>query len=317
MASCDALLDEPRQIGQARTSSRRRGLPAAASLEHVARGLHRRAQLRGRLASRIGSRRQPIDASAGSRDPTSSLEATVSDSMAAELIASERGRLILGLAPVARCGGALRRDGLRVASRSVSPRCTISSLRWSASASTTKSTIQHTGDALQQTTNGLLVWRKSDNWTAFTDGSQSWVNGPLGLQQRQNDQRFWWEANPDGWQIVPRARAGERCHTAGPGPGAGRASTRAPATWSARSASPTRSDVSCTFFGYPGGAIARRRRQSGADESRARRRLLHQQSAAQHASTCRPHDAAHVPHPLGAGARRQRNNLLDGQPAWP
>src|SRR5579864_6657634 len=50
-----------------------------------------------------------------------------------------------------------------------------------------------TGDALQQTTNGLLVWRKSDNWTAFTDGFQSWVNGPLGLQQRQNDQRFWWE----------------------------------------------------------------------------------------------------------------------------
>src|ERR1700704_5710941 len=72
-----------------------------------------------------------------------------------------------------------------------------------------------TGDALQRTTNGLLVWRKADNWTAFTDGSQSWVNGPLGLQQRSNDQRFWWEANPDGLSIVPQPVAGERCHTAG------------------------------------------------------------------------------------------------------
>src|ERR1700674_1020764 len=60
-----------------------------------------------------------------------------------------------------------------------------------------------TGDTLQQTTNGMLVWRKSDNWTAFTNGSLSWVNGPLGLQQRQNDQRLWWEANPDGLAIVP------------------------------------------------------------------------------------------------------------------
>src|SRR5687767_5178480 len=26
------------------------------------------------------------------------------------------------------------------------------------------------GDGLQRTTGGLLVWRKADNWTAFTDG---------------------------------------------------------------------------------------------------------------------------------------------------
>lgn len=26
------------------------------------------------------------------------------------------------------------------------------------------------GDAIQQTTGGMLVWRKADNWTAFTDG---------------------------------------------------------------------------------------------------------------------------------------------------
>ena len=50
-----------------------------------------------------------------------------------------------------------------------------------------------TGDAVQQTTGGLLVWRKADNWTAFTDGSRTWINGPYGLQQRLNWQRFPWE----------------------------------------------------------------------------------------------------------------------------
>ncbi len=47
------------------------------------------------------------------------------------------------------------------------------------------------GDALQLTTHGLLVWRKADNFTAFTDGYHSWVNGPYGLQERLNSQRFW------------------------------------------------------------------------------------------------------------------------------
>jgi hypothetical protein len=50
------------------------------------------------------------------------------------------------------------------------------------------------GDGLQETTGGLLVWRKADNWTAFTNGSRTWVNGPYGLQQRSNDERFPWEA---------------------------------------------------------------------------------------------------------------------------
>ncbi len=49
------------------------------------------------------------------------------------------------------------------------------------------------GDALQHTTKGLLVWRKADNWTAFTDGFRTWVNGPNGIQQRLNTQRFPWE----------------------------------------------------------------------------------------------------------------------------
>lgn len=51
------------------------------------------------------------------------------------------------------------------------------------------------GNAEQRTTGGLLVWRKADNWTAFTDGYRTWINGPSGLQQRLNNQRFPWEAD--------------------------------------------------------------------------------------------------------------------------
>ena len=61
------------------------------------------------------------------------------------------------------------------------------------------------GNTLQQTTGGLLVWRKADNWTAFTDGATSWVNGPLGLQSRPNSERFAWEA--DGQPTTGRAPA--------------------------------------------------------------------------------------------------------------
>ena len=49
------------------------------------------------------------------------------------------------------------------------------------------------GDALQQTTGGLLVWRKADNWTAFTDGYRTWINGPNGLEARLNTEQFDWE----------------------------------------------------------------------------------------------------------------------------
>jgi glucose/arabinose dehydrogenase len=59
------------------------------------------------------------------------------------------------------------------------------------------------GDALQHTTNGLLVWRKADNFTAFTNGGQSWIAGPNGLAERPNDQRYAWEANPTGLPVVP------------------------------------------------------------------------------------------------------------------
>ncbi len=49
------------------------------------------------------------------------------------------------------------------------------------------------GDGLQETINGLLVWRKYDNFTAFTDGNHTWINGPYGLQKRLNTERFTWE----------------------------------------------------------------------------------------------------------------------------
>jgi hypothetical protein len=51
------------------------------------------------------------------------------------------------------------------------------------------------GNAAQRTTRGLLVWRKADNWTAFTDGFRTWIGGPAGLETRLNTQRFAWEAD--------------------------------------------------------------------------------------------------------------------------
>ena len=60
------------------------------------------------------------------------------------------------------------------------------------------------GDSVQNTTGGLLVWRKSDNWTAFTDGHRTWINGPNGLVQRHINERFEWEFDyaPGGLHIV-------------------------------------------------------------------------------------------------------------------
>jgi hypothetical protein len=50
------------------------------------------------------------------------------------------------------------------------------------------------GDGMQRTSTGLMVWRKADNWTAFTNGWWTWVNGPFGLQGRPNNLRLPWEA---------------------------------------------------------------------------------------------------------------------------
>ncbi|MGE5619737.1 MAG: N-acetylmuramoyl-L-alanine amidase [Sphingomonadaceae bacterium] len=55
------------------------------------------------------------------------------------------------------------------------------------------------GDGQQRTTKGLFVWRKADNWTAFTDGYRTWLRGPGGLvYERLNSERFDWEL--DGYR---------------------------------------------------------------------------------------------------------------------
>jgi hypothetical protein len=50
-----------------------------------------------------------------------------------------------------------------------------------------------TGNVLQATTGGMLIWKKSTNLTYFTDGFVTWVNGPRGLEYRQNDELLDWE----------------------------------------------------------------------------------------------------------------------------
>ncbi len=54
------------------------------------------------------------------------------------------------------------------------------------------------GDSIQRTTTGLMVWRKSDRWTAFTNGQITWILGPYGLQSRLNSQLYPWENVPPG-----------------------------------------------------------------------------------------------------------------------
>ena len=58
---------------------------------------------------------------------------------------------------------------------------------------------QHPGKGvtLQRTTNGLLVWQKASNHTAFTDGYRTWVSGPFGLRQRLNTEQFPWERDAE------------------------------------------------------------------------------------------------------------------------
>jgi hypothetical protein len=111
-----------------------------------------------------------------------------------------------------------------------------------------------TGDGLESTTNGLLVWRKADNVTAFTDGSQTWVNGPLGLQVRLNSQRFFWEQSPEHLAIVPAPVVGERCHTAAVAL-ALVATQGAAGTIFDRFRLVNTGAVPCTFFGFVGAQL--------------------------------------------------------------
>lgn len=59
--------------------------------------------------------------------------------------------------------------------------------------------------ARQHTTGGLLVWRRADGFTAFTDGANTWVMEPHGVQRRPNQDRFCWEpdATTSCGQLAP------------------------------------------------------------------------------------------------------------------
>lgn len=58
-----------------------------------------------------------------------------------------------------------------------------------------------TGDTIQPTTGGTLIWRQSDNVTAFTNGYHTWIMGPQGFQQRETGERFSWETPETGWVL--------------------------------------------------------------------------------------------------------------------
>ena len=73
------------------------------------------------------------------------------------------------------------------------------------------------GDTLQRTTRGLLVWRKADGLVAFTDGHRTWVRGPDGsVRVRGNDERFAWEAAPAGAPAMRVVTPGPPVPTAAP-----------------------------------------------------------------------------------------------------
>jgi hypothetical protein len=106
------------------------------------------------------------------------------------------------------------------------------------------------GDGLQASVGGLLVWRKADNWSAFTDGYRTWVNGPSGLQQRLNSQRFSWEANPDGLPIVGGATI-TRCDSPDLTVGLGRVDAGAGNLNESITFTNT-SSRTCDLYGFPG-----------------------------------------------------------------
>jgi hypothetical protein len=108
------------------------------------------------------------------------------------------------------------------------------------------------GNAEQRTSGGLLVWRKVDNFTAFTDGATSWIAGPEGLQSRPNGERFAWEKDPIQPASASSASAPRPSASPGPAAAASPASTgptqptATPVGGSAPNASATPSPVSTT-----------------------------------------------------------------------
>lgn len=93
------------------------------------------------------------------------------------------------------------------------------------------------GNAEQRTSGGLMVWRKVDNFTAFTDGGTSWINGPNGLQSRPNAERFSWEKDPVQTTAAPPVPAQQSA--AAPLPATPAATPRAVAPAPTPTAAPT------------------------------------------------------------------------------
>jgi len=54
-------------------------------------------------------------------------------------------------------------------------------------------TMSDSGDRHQRTTRGELVWRHPDGRSVFTNGYETWLNGPDGVVRRLNSDRFAWE----------------------------------------------------------------------------------------------------------------------------
>jgi hypothetical protein len=91
------------------------------------------------------------------------------------------------------------------------------------------------GDTRQATSRGELVYRRASNTSAFTNGYETWAQGPQGLQRRLNTERFAWE--PDAASF---ARAGEGTSvTAAPAPTSPPSPTRPVAPVASPLASPS------------------------------------------------------------------------------
>jgi hypothetical protein len=45
------------------------------------------------------------------------------------------------------------------------------------------------GNTVQTTTRGLLIYRGDRGWTEFTNGERTWINGPCGLAERGSDEQ--------------------------------------------------------------------------------------------------------------------------------
>jgi hypothetical protein len=52
-------------------------------------------------------------------------------------------------------------------------------------------------DASQRTTNGQLIWHRADGHVSFTDGKDTWLEGPRGIVRRRDQERYAWEPDAD------------------------------------------------------------------------------------------------------------------------